>query len=141
MISKTRCFLLLIILGIIAAVGLLAFGKYQANQALGDYSYEQVVAHVKKPKNIPLIEELYRLGDRVRSVKDLKSRDIPDQEQRNSRILLGKICKDSCLPIRCRMDPGLGHACRVNCPARKVKFCITSLKPLPPKPEPYPQAE
>lgn len=128
--NKARCFLLLAVLIVTALSLSLLYHKYQTNKALEIYSYEQVLAHAKKPKNLPLINELYRLGNQVRSFKDLKSREVSDEEKRSAHILLSKICKDSCLPIRCRIDPGLGHACRLNCPVRKVKFCVTSLKPL-----------
>ncbi|MBW8309960.1 MAG: hypothetical protein K0M45_10085 [Candidatus Paracaedibacteraceae bacterium] len=131
MLNKTRCFLLFILSVLVGAIAFLIYHKYQANRFLEFYTHEQVLRHTKKVKHIPLIEELYRLGEQVASVKDLKSKDIKDAEQKKIHILLSKICKDSCLPFRCRIDPGLGHACRINCPARKVKFCVTSLKPLP----------
>jgi hypothetical protein len=115
-------------------IGALIIHKYQINQTLEAYTHEQVLGHVVKPKNIPLVEELYRLGNQVITVKGLKSKEISDPDQRKAHILLCKICKDSCLAIRCRLDPGLGHACRTNCPARKIPFCVTSLKPLPPLP-------
>lgn len=133
MITKGRCFFLSLILILFVVIPFGIYKKYEANRSLEIYSHARVLSHTQNPKNVPLIEELYRLGGKVESVKGLNSKQITDPEQKSDYILLSKICKDSCLPLRCRMDPGLGHACRINCPAHKIKFCITSLKPLQPK--------
>lgn len=131
MVNKKIYSLLAVILILISVIPCLLYEKYQSNRNLEVYSYEQVIENTVKPKNIPLVEELYRLGSQVTKVKDLKSKEITDPDQKKTHILLSKICKDSCLPVRCRIDPGLGQACRINCPAHKIKFCVTSLKPFP----------
>lgn len=133
MITKGRCFFLSLILILFVVIPFGIYKKYEVNRSLEIYSHARVLSHTQNPKNVPLIEELYRLGGKVEPVKGLNSKQITDPEQKSDYILLSKICKDSCLPLRCRMDPGLGHACRINCPAHKIKFCITSLKPLQPK--------
>lgn len=95
------------------------------------YTMDHVLRNTKKISNQALIRKLFALGQRVQSVKDLKSGAIKNDQMRDDLVFLTKICKDSCKAIRCRIDPGLGHACRINCPKKTVKFCSIAVKPLP----------
>ncbi len=126
--SKFYIIVSLVIMSIV--ISFIGYERYQQNIVLPSYSQAHLLNEAAYERNEPLIKELFRLGDRVGSLKEVKSSTIINKDQRDAHILLSKICKDSCLPVRCRLDPGLGHACRVNCPSRKIRFCITTLKPL-----------
>ena len=117
----------------IAGLGYFTYQKYQKSSHQQDYDLEYVLRFTKNNKNRPIIEELFRLGDKVRDVRDLKSSQVLDDEKRNTLILLNRMCRDTCKTIRCRIDPGLGHACRINCPARKMKACKLATKNVPPE--------
>jgi hypothetical protein len=95
------------------------------------YTLEQVLRNTKKLSNQPLVRKLFDLGAKVGGIKDKKPGAIKGEPQRDNLVFLTKICKDSCRAIRCRMDPGLGHACRINCPKKTVRFCSIAVKPLP----------
>lgn len=127
--SKKYLFITLILM-LCLIIGTTSFYRFDKNLQLPAYSQDTVLAETAYEKNKPLVKELYRLGNRVGDLKQSKSKNIINNNQREAHILLSKICKDSCLPIRCRLDQGLGHACRVNCPSHKIRFCITTLRPL-----------
>jgi hypothetical protein len=96
-----------------------------------DYSFEHVLGNTKQAKNQPLVKQLFELGNKLSSLKDNKPGSISNNELREKLVFLRKICKDSCKAIRCRADPGLGHACRINCPKKTVYFCSIAVKELP----------
>ncbi len=131
MINVSNKFIFILACAILACgTTWIGFERFETNLALPKYSKDQVLTITHSERNVPLVKELYRLGDRVGDLKEVKSKTIINKDQREAHVLLSKICKDSCLPIRCRLDPGLGQACRVNCPSRKIRFCITTLKPI-----------
>lgn len=113
----------LLIVSAFMALAFTTYQKYQRISLQNELSLEQVLFITKNKKNIPIIEELFRLGVQVRDIKDQKTSKVEDEEQRKVLILLSRMCKDTCKTIRCRIDPGLGHACRINCPDRRVKLC------------------
>lgn len=120
-----------LILTAFATLSYLTYQKYLRTAVPKDYSVEDVLRFTKLEKNKPVIEELFKLGDQVRDVRDLKSSQILDDEKRKAHILLNRMCRDTCKTIRCRIDPGLGHACRINCPDRRVKICKIATKEMP----------
>ncbi len=95
------------------------------------YTEDHVLRNTKKINNQALVRKLFDLGHKVHTVKDLKPGAIKNDQLRDNLVFLTKICKDSCKTIRCRIDPGLGHACRINCPKKTVRFCSIAVKPLP----------
>ncbi len=129
-VVSSKFYIIFSLIIITVAVSFVGYERYQKNIVLPLYSQERLLGESVHERNKPMIKELFRLGDRVGDLKEVKSRAIVNKDQRDAHILLSKICKDSCLPVRCRLDPGLGHACRVNCPSRKIRFCVTTLKPI-----------
>lgn len=127
---------------IITIIGYLSYEKYTTVQILPFYSLDESLTLTKNPKNKPLILELYRLGAQVRHTQSPSQHDImlvsntflPPQPPTtvehplDAQILLTRLCKDSCRALRCRIDPGLGHACRVNCPRYKIRACRLAIK-------------
>lgn len=109
-------------------IGFLSWEKYHITENLEDYTLEDVLEMTTHKKNTPLILELFKLGDQVKKNRDLSYHNIKDETERDALILLTRICKDTCKAIRCRIDPGLGHACRINCPQSKIKPCRLSVK-------------
>lgn len=134
--TKWSSYLLpLLIVITISILGYFTYQKYQRTNQLQDFNVEYVLRHTKNNKNRPIIEELFKLGDQVRDVRDLKSSQIVDEDKRKAHILLNRMCRDTCKTIRCRIDPGLGHACRINCPARRMKACKLATKDISPDAE------
>lgn len=95
------------------------------------YSMDYVLRNTKKINHQALVRKLFDLGNKVQSVKDMKPGAIKEEKLRDNLVFLTKVCKDSCKAIRCRVDPGIGHACRINCPKKTVRFCTIAVKPLP----------
>ena len=134
--TKWSSYLLpLLIVITISVLGYFTYQKYQRTNQLQDFNMEYVLRHTKNNKNRPIIEELFKLGDQVRDVRDLKSSQIIDEDKRKAHILLNRMCRDTCKTIRCRIDPGLGHACRINCPERRMKACKLATKDISPEVE------
>ncbi len=129
-VVKSKYYFISILVILSTILSYIGYERYQYNVVLPFYSQELLLSEATQERNKPLINELFRLGEIVGDLKEVKSSTIDNTEQKEAHILLSKICRDSCLPVRCRLDPGLGHACRVNCPTRKIRFCITTLKPL-----------
>ncbi len=129
-VVKSKYYFISILVILATILSYMGYERYQHNVVLPVYSKERLLSEATQERNKPLINELFRLGEIVGDLKEVKSATIDNKEQRDAHILLSKICRDSCLPVRCRLDPGMGHACRVNCPTRKIRFCITTLKPL-----------
>lgn len=129
---KKRQFILpLVVLSVFVGIGIMTCLKLQNINHWPLYSKEHILRNLKQVKNGPLVEELFTLHDSVKDVINQKAGSVTSDEKRANLILLTKICKDSCKAIRCRIDPGLGHACRQNCPENKVYFCILATKMLP----------
>jgi len=129
--NKRRFILPLLVMTVLAILIVLTYLKVQDITYWPTYSKPHILRNVKQAKNLPLIEELFALNDSVKDVIDQKSGSVVDLAKRTNLIFLTKICKDSCKAIRCRIDPGLGQACRQNCPEGKVDFCILATKRLP----------
>lgn len=120
----------LLIIATFAFIGYMSYEKYKGTQVAPTYTLEEVLQHTHKEKNKPLVIELFRLGDIARDSLHLKRSEIADKETRHARTLLNRICKDTCKAIRCRIDPGLGHACRINCPGAKLTPCKMAVQSL-----------
>ena len=133
-IQKRSYLLPALFITVLVTVGYLGCVKYCDNQTLPNYSKAHIIRNVRKPKNIPLIEELFKLNEEVREVVNDKPGGIADEKKRSTLILLTKLCKDSCKAIRCRIDSSLGHACRQSCPTRKIRYCLMATKRLPDEP-------
>lgn len=118
---------IVIILGII---GYLSWEKYCITETLEDFTVEEVIQITTNPKNKPFIYELFKLGNKVKNIRDVSYHDVLGEEKKNDLLVLTRICKDTCKAIRCRIDPGLGHACRINCPKSKIRPCRMSVKPV-----------
>jgi len=131
--NKRKFILPFLVSIVIAILVVMTYLKTQDITQWPTYSKEHILRNIKQPKNLPLIEELFILNDLVKDIIDQKSGSIQNPEKRADLILLTKICKDSCKAIRCRIDPGLGQACRQNCPSGKVDFCILATKRLSPE--------
>ena len=131
--NKRKFILPFLVSIIIAILIVMTYLKMQDITHWPTYSKEHILRNIKQPKNLPLIEELFILSDLVKDIINQKSGSIETHEKRANLILLTKICKDSCKAIRCRIDPGLGHACRQNCPSGKIDFCILATKRLAPE--------
>lgn len=129
--NKRKLILPFLVLGVFAVLVIMTYFKVQDIAQWPTYSKEHILRNVKQVKNRPFVEELLALHDSVIDVIDQKSGAVEDSQKRADLILLTKICKDSCKAIRCRVDPGLGQACRQNCPQGKVDFCILATKRLP----------
>ncbi len=129
-IKWSSCLLPFLIAVTIGGLGIFTFQKYQRSNQLQDYDLEYVLRFTKNNKNKPLVEELFKLGNKVRDVRDLKSSMIQDEKKRKIHVLLNRICRDTCKTIRCRIDPGLGHACRINCPERRMNTCKLATKDI-----------
>lgn len=134
---KKRQFILpLIVFGVFLSLGITTFFKMQDINHWPVYSKAHILRNIKQVKNAPLVEELFTLHDSVQDIIDQKAGSIEAEEKRSRLILLTKICKDSCKAVRCRVDPGLGQACRQNCPESKVRFCTLATKKLPDEVDP-----
>lgn len=129
--KKSNFILPAIFIGATVLVGYLGWIKYCDTAQLPTYSKSHILSNVKKNKNVPLAEELFVLGDSVKDVLTARPGSVSDPKKRSKLILLNKVCKDSCKAIRCRVDPGLGHACRQNCHPKKVRSCILAAVRLP----------
>lgn len=129
--NKRRFILPFLVMVVLAVLIGLTYLKMQDITHWPTYSKPHILRNIKQAKNLPLIEELFSLNDSVKDVIDQKSGSVEDVEKRTNLIFLTKICKDSCKAIRCRIDPGLGQACRQNCPDGKVDFCTLATKRLP----------
>lgn len=149
-----RHLLNLFTVSLIGFIGYLSYEKYLSVQSLPSYSLEEALSLNKNPKNKPLILELYRLNDQILETeeqsnevpllfisndpteKSISMNQVADAQVTDAKILLNRICKDSCRALRCRMDPGLGHACRVNCPQHKITHCRLAVKLVVPAESP-----
>lgn len=129
--NKRKFILPFLVIGVFAFLAIMTYFKVQDIAHWPVYSKEHILRNIKQVKNRPLVEELLELHGSIGDSINQKSGAIEDAEKRANLILLTKICKDSCKAIRCRIDPGLGQACRQNCPPGKVNFCILATKPLP----------
>lgn len=123
-----RYFLFLCFVLSFLIIGCLFYKRYETIQTLKPYSMETVLLLNENPKNKPLILKLFKWGEEVGPYRDTSSSQILDKNLRHKKILLNRMCKDSCRALRCRMDPGLGHACRINCPQKTIYTCRLSLK-------------
>lgn len=129
--NKRKFILPFLVIGVFAVLAIMTCFKVKDIAQWPAYSKEHILRNLKQVKNRPLVEELLELHNSVADVIDQKSGAVEDPQKRADLILLTKICKDSCKAIRCRVDPGLGQACRQSCPQGKVDFCILATKRLP----------
>lgn len=129
--NKRKFILPFLIIGVFAILTAMTCFKVHDIAHWPTYSKEHILRNVRQVKNRPLVEELVALHDSVGEAIHQKSGAVEDIQKRANLILLTKICKDSCKAIRCRVDPGLGQACRQNCPQGKTNFCILATKRLP----------
>lgn len=136
--NKRKFILPFLIIFMLGTLGILTYLKIQDTLQWPLYSQAHIIRNVKQAKNLPLVMELFSLHESVEDVINQKSGSVTNEEKRTQLILLTKICKDSCKAIRCRVDAGLGQACRQNCPKGKVDFCILATKRLPKESSPLP---
>lgn len=129
--NKRRFILPFLVIGVFAVLMTMTYFKLEDITQWPIYSKEHILRNTKQIKNRPLVEELFEIYESVKDVIDQKSGSVEDPQKRDNLILLTKTCKDSCKAIRCRIDPGLAHACRQNCPEGNVNFCILATKRLP----------
>ncbi len=134
--NKRKYILPFLVLGVFLVLAVMTYFKVEDITHWPIYSKEHILRNIKQVKNRPLVEKLFEINESVKEVIDQKSGSVEDPQKRAGLILLTKICKDSCKAIRCRVDPGLGQACRQNCPEGKVDFCILATKRLADEPEP-----